>query len=801
VVVDAESGRVVFSYSLIQEAKNREIYDAENTSADPGILKRSEGQGPTGIADVDLAYTYFGDTYDFYFLEHGRDSIDNAGYTLSATVRYCPAGDACPYENAYWDGVRMYFGEGYASADDVIAHELTHGVTQYESNLEYVAQSGAINESFSDIWGEFVDLVNGSGNDTPAVRWLMGEDLPIGAIRSMSNPPDFGNPDSTCSPYWWTSSDDNYGVHTNSGVGNKLAYLLVDGGVFNGETVGGMGISLAADLFYEAQTNLLTSTANYVDLANALQQAAINLGWNASQQANVTAACRAVKITADTTCLSPALPPDNDTCATATPVVVDTTYTGTTAGATTDLTDACATDSKDVWFSFTPDITGIYTISLCGSNFDTTLSVFTDCSGAGLLACNDDSCGTRSQVTLNLTQGVTYLIRVAGYAGGYGNYSLIVTGDTGSVVCSGNLVLDGGFEAGSPSVAWQENSTNFGTPLCTVSNCGSGGGTGPHSGQWWAWFGGISNAVEEGYVQQNVVLPSGGTVTLSFWLEIPAAGSTGYLRVKVDGTTVFEVTEADAPSYTPYQPVTVDLSAYGDDAVHLLSFESRTEAGSGALNFFVDDICLTVSSGEGSPEGVPEGTLEGSTEGTVEGSTEGTLEGTPEGVVEGTPEGVVEGTPEGVTEGEGQVEGTLEGSTEGTVEGSAEGTPEGTPEGVVEGTPEGVVEGTPEGITEGEGTPSSQHSADQDGDFRISLSELLRVIQFFNSGGYHCQTGTEDGYAPGLAGDQTCAPHSSDYNPQDWRISLSELLRVIQFFNSGGYHPCAEGEDGFCPGP
>jgi Leucine-rich repeat (LRR) protein len=130
-----------------------------------------------------------------------------------------------------------------------------------------------------------------------------------------------------------------------------------------------------------------------------------------------------------------------------------------------------------------------------------------------------------------------------------------------------------------------------------------------------------------------------------------------------------------------------------------------------------------------------------------------------------------------------------------------EGTPEGTPEGVVEGTPEGVVEGTPEGVTEGEGTTSSQHSADQDGDFRINLSELLRVIQFFNSGGYHCQTGTEDGYAPGLAGDQTCAPHSSDYNPQDWRISLSELLRVIQFFNSGGYHPCAEGEDGFCPGP
>jgi hypothetical protein len=80
---------------------------------------------------------------------------------------------------------------------------------------------------------------------------------------------------------------------------------------------------------------------------------------------------------------------------------------------------------------------------------------------------------------------------------------------------------------------------------------------------------------------------------------------------------------------------------------------------------------------------------------------------------------------------------------------------------------------------------------------------LLRVIQFFNSGGFHCAAGTEDGYAPG-PGDDTCAPHSSDYKPQDWLISLSELLRLIQFFNSGGYHPCPDAvpatEDGYCVG-
>jgi hypothetical protein len=81
----------------------------------------------------------------------------------------------------------------------------------------------------------------------------------------------------------------------------------------------------------------------------------------------------------------------------------------------------------------------------------------------------------------------------------------------------------------------------------------------------------------------------------------------------------------------------------------------------------------------------------------------------------------------------------------------------------------------------------------------VSLSELLRVIQFFNSGGFGCQAGTEDGYAPN-ASEQTCAFHACDYNPQDWSISLSELLRLIQLFNSGGYHPCTGSEDGYCPG-
>lgn len=93
------------------------------------------------------------------------------------------------------------------------------------------------------------------------------------------------------------------------------------------------------------------------------------------------------------------------------------------------------------------------------------------------------------------------------------------------------------------------------------------------------------------------------------------------------------------------------------------------------------------------------------------------------------------------------------------------------------------------------------HSADQDGDNVIGLMELLRVIQLFNLLGIHCDSSTEDGYAPGwIDTPPDCGPHSSDYNPMNWRIELGELLRIIQFFNLGGYHVCAEGEDGFCPG-
>jgi Zn-dependent metalloprotease len=306
ILVDAHGGGVALHYSLIHNAKDRQIFDSENTPADFGTLKRTEGQGPSGVEDVDFAYDYYGDTYDFYFFVHGRDSINDNGSTLSATVRFCPSLSPfdCPFRNAFWDGSRMYFGEGYV-ADDVVAHELTHGVTQFESNLIYAFESGAINESFSDIWGEFIDQINGAGTDTDDVKWLVGEDvpdLPFGAFRNMQHPPaipgvaDLPMPDRYLGPGWYFGNSDNGGVHHNSGVCNKLSFLLTDGQKFNNFLVEPMGIVTVADLFYECQVNLLNPGSDYPTLGDALIQAGFNLGYNLDALNNILTALYATKI-------------------------------------------------------------------------------------------------------------------------------------------------------------------------------------------------------------------------------------------------------------------------------------------------------------------------------------------------------------------------------------------------------------------------------------------------------------------------------------------------------------------------
>ena len=239
---------------------------------------RVEGQPATGKEQVDSVYRSMGATYDFYMSRFGRDSLDGAGEPMVATVHFCEP-FACPLHNSFWEWgpQQTGFGLGWASADDIVAHEFTHGVQDHEDRLFYHYQSGAINESFADIFGEFVDLSDGIGNDSAGVQWLIGEDMPGGAIRSMSNPGLFGDPDRVRSPKYASTSADDGGVHTNSSVGNKAAFLITEGGRFNGHTVRGLGVYRAEAIEYETMTNLLTSAADYNDLYDALQQACLDL--------------------------------------------------------------------------------------------------------------------------------------------------------------------------------------------------------------------------------------------------------------------------------------------------------------------------------------------------------------------------------------------------------------------------------------------------------------------------------------------------------------------------------------------
>jgi len=157
-------------------------------------------------------------------------------------------------------------------------------------------------------------------------------------------------------------------------------------------------------------------------------------------------------------------------------------------------------------------------------------------------------------------------------------------------VNSQNLIVDPGFEAGTPNPTWFEASTNFGTPICDVIACGTGTGTGPRTGNYWAWFGGIG-AYEAGQVSQSVVIPP-GHATLSFWLEhfIASGNNLDYLQVQIDGDVVYLLYEGQT-IYYPYTQITLDISSYADGGNHTILFSSEI-FGPTTSNFFVDDIEL-----------------------------------------------------------------------------------------------------------------------------------------------------------------------------------------------------------------
>ncbi len=220
-------------------------------------------------------------THGYFLSAHNRNSFNGTGGIIKSYVHY-----SSNYVNAFWDGSRMTYGDGdgvnYGPlvSLDIVGHEITHGVTEYSANLTYSYESGALNESFSDIFGEAIEnYATGSNN------WQMGTDIGIGgsgAIRSMNNPNLFGDPDTYLGTYWYTGTGDNGGVHYNSGVQNKWFYILSAGesgtnDIGSSYAVTGIGIANAAKIAYRNLSVYLTASSTYSAARAGAIQSAIDL--------------------------------------------------------------------------------------------------------------------------------------------------------------------------------------------------------------------------------------------------------------------------------------------------------------------------------------------------------------------------------------------------------------------------------------------------------------------------------------------------------------------------------------------
>ncbi|XXM72251.1 M4 family metallopeptidase [Lysinibacillus sphaericus] len=274
-------------------------YDASNRQRLPGSLWADADNKFNAAYDgaaVDAHY-YAGETYDYYKDVHNRNSYDGNGAALKSTVHY-----SRNYNNAFWNGQQMVYGDGDGSTFvplsgglDVVAHELTHAVTDTTADLIYQNESGAINESMSDVFGTLLEYHTGNNPD-----WEIGEDIYTpgvsgDALRSMSDPTKYNDPDHYSVRY--TGTGDNGGVHINSGIGNKAAYLLSQGGTHYGVKVTGIGPDKVGDIYYRALTQYLTPSSNYSQLRSAVVQSASDLyGSGSAEVASVNAAFNAVGV-------------------------------------------------------------------------------------------------------------------------------------------------------------------------------------------------------------------------------------------------------------------------------------------------------------------------------------------------------------------------------------------------------------------------------------------------------------------------------------------------------------------------
>jgi len=278
----------------------RTIYDQKNGDAIAlGTVARTEGAPKVRDPAVNEAYDHFGSTYKFFWEVLGRNSIDNAGMPILGLVHY-----STNYANAFWDGQgHMFFGDGdgqlfvrLTKSLDVIGHELTHGVTQYEANLVYQGQSGALNESMSDVFGSLAKQY-AKKHTADKADWLIGKDV-VGptlkaALRSMKAPGTANKYDkqpATMDGFVNTAAD-NGGVHINSGIPNYAFYVTAT-------TIGGNAWEKAGRIWYDAlRDNNIKPTSGFKAFARAtVRQAETRFGTASSEVDAVRAGWDAAKV-------------------------------------------------------------------------------------------------------------------------------------------------------------------------------------------------------------------------------------------------------------------------------------------------------------------------------------------------------------------------------------------------------------------------------------------------------------------------------------------------------------------------
>jgi Zn-dependent metalloprotease len=274
-------GAVAASGASAPDQPRRTVDDARHHDTLPGHKVRGEGDKPVKDASANRAYDALGATFQTYLKAYGRHSIDNAGLPLVASVHYLEG-----YNNAFWNGEQMVFGDGdgkvfldFTIPLDVIGHELTHGVTQHSAKLDYYGQAGALNESVSDVFGSLIKQFT-LGQSAAQADWLIGAGvLAPGvhgqALRSMKAPgtayddPQLGkDPQPATMQDYVSTSQDNGGVHINSGIPNHAFYLLAT-------ALGGNAWEQAGQIWYDTLTGgSLSSDAQFADFAAATAAAA-----------------------------------------------------------------------------------------------------------------------------------------------------------------------------------------------------------------------------------------------------------------------------------------------------------------------------------------------------------------------------------------------------------------------------------------------------------------------------------------------------------------------------------------------